>query len=107
MSTSNADDGRPSGRPVLLDSDALIDEILREKGSARYKDGLSEDNWEEASCYKEIECSNNGTVIILVQELEQIPLFMTKVPDEIDPVKGAGILALQELKYREDDPNCK
>lgn len=40
------------------------------------------------------------------QEIEQIPLFMTKMPEHIDPEKGAGILALQDLKYQEDDPNC-
>ena len=32
---------------------------------------------------------------------------MTKFPDKIDPVKGAGILALQDLKFQEDDPDCK
>ena len=31
---------------------------------------------------------------------------MSKMPDKIDPEKGAGILALQDLKYQEDDPDC-
>lgn len=33
--------------PQLLDADELIDEILARKGPAKYKDGLTEDNWEE------------------------------------------------------------
>lgn len=32
---------------LVLDPDLLIDEILARKGPQTYKDGLSEDNWEE------------------------------------------------------------
>ncbi len=32
---------------VILDPDVLIDEILAKKGPQTYKDGLSEENWEE------------------------------------------------------------
>ena len=32
-------------------ADELIDAILAEKGPAVYKDGLSEDNWEEVSVF--------------------------------------------------------
>lgn len=38
----------PEG-PKLLDADTLIDEILAKKGPQEYKDGLSEENWEQAS----------------------------------------------------------
>ena len=34
--------------PPVVDADTLIDEILAKKGPQKYKDGLSEDNWEEA-----------------------------------------------------------
>ena len=33
--------------PAALDTDTLIDEILAKKGPHKYKEGLSEDNWEE------------------------------------------------------------
>ena len=33
--------------PKLLDADVLIDEILATKGPRKYKDGLTEDKWEE------------------------------------------------------------
>ena len=29
---------------------------------------------------------------------------MTKLPTEIDPVNSPGLVALQELKYKEDTP---
>ncbi len=35
-----------------------------------------------------------------MQELENIPLFMTKSPEEIDPEKAPGLAALQALKYQ-------
>lgn len=39
--------------PTVLDADKLIDEILAAKGPHRYKNGLTEDNWEEASaCFE-------------------------------------------------------
>ena len=39
-----------------------------------------------------------------MQELEQIPLFMTKTPDVVDPAKSPGLAALQDLKYQEGTP---
>lgn len=36
-------------KPTIPDTDALIDEIIAKKGKFKYKDGMSEDNWEEAS----------------------------------------------------------
>ena len=35
--------------PKLLDMDTLVDEILAKKGPQQYKDGLTEENWEEVS----------------------------------------------------------
>lgn len=45
------DSGTAAGRdqPRLLDAGTLIDEILAKKGPQKYKEGLSEDNWEEVS----------------------------------------------------------
>ena len=34
---------------VSVDMDAMIDEILAKKGPQKYRDGLSEENWEEVS----------------------------------------------------------
>ena len=42
----------PAIPPSIPDADELIDAILAEKGPAVYKDGLSEDNWEEVSPQK-------------------------------------------------------
>ena len=52
MSNGSASDVSEKKPPAVLDSDDLIDEILRTKGPAKYKDGLSEENWEEASILK-------------------------------------------------------
>lgn len=38
-----------AGPPKLLDADTLIDEILAKKGPQQYKEGLSQENWEQAS----------------------------------------------------------
>ncbi|KAL5486492.1 hypothetical protein EMCRGX_G018980 [Ephydatia muelleri] len=70
--------------PAALDTDTLIDEILAKKGPHKYKEGLSEDNWEE--------------------EIEQIPLFMSKCPDVIDPERAPALAALQQLKYEDATP---
>ncbi|KAJ0065514.1 hypothetical protein NL108_012774 [Boleophthalmus pectinirostris] len=58
--------------------DAFVDKFKTEK----YKHAFSEDNWEE--------------------EMERIPLFMTKAPDEIDPKKYPGLAALQAMIHDED-----
>ena len=36
---------------------------------------------------------------MFTQELEQIPLFMSKTPSSVDPDKSPGLAALQALKY--------
>ena len=61
-----------------------VDEVLEKNKNYRYAHPLSEDNWEE--------------------ELENIPLFMTKSPEEVDPEKAPGVAAMQALKFEEDDP---
>ena len=35
--------------PTVLDTDALIDELLAKKGPQSYSEGLSENNWEEVT----------------------------------------------------------
>jgi tetratricopeptide (TPR) repeat protein len=75
------------GPPRVADFDELVDEVLARKGPAKYKDGLSEDNWEE--------------------ELEQIPLFMTKAPEDVDPESAPAVAALQDLIYQEDTPHSR
>ena len=39
--------GKAAPGTVSVDMDAMIDEILAKKGPQTYKDGLSEQNWEE------------------------------------------------------------
>ena len=41
------------------------------------------------------------------QELEQIPLFMTKPPDEINAESAPALAALQDLIYRESTPHSE
>lgn len=36
-----------SDQPMLLDPDAIMEEIYARKGPQKYTGGLSEDNWEE------------------------------------------------------------
>ena len=40
-------DGKAGSQAVSVDMDAMIDEILARKGPQKYRDGLSEDNWEQ------------------------------------------------------------
>ncbi|XP_028413281.1 tetratricopeptide repeat protein 4-like [Dendronephthya gigantea] len=72
-----------------LDEDVniYVDKMIEKNKNYRYANPLSEDNWEE--------------------ELENIPLFMTKSPEEVDPEKAPAIAAMQALKFEEDDPNTK
>ncbi|XP_072295318.1 tetratricopeptide repeat protein 4 [Eucyclogobius newberryi] len=58
--------------------DAFIDRFKTEK----YKNAFSEENWEE--------------------EMDRIPLFMTKAPDVVDPEKYPQLAALQSMIYDED-----
>lgn len=41
-------------------------------------------------------CGNN-----ISQELEQIPLFMTQAPEQVDAESAPALAALQDLKYSE------
>ncbi|CAL9696420.1 unnamed protein product [Knipowitschia caucasica] len=58
--------------------DAFMDKFRTEK----YDNGFNEDNWEE--------------------EMERIPLFMSKAPDVIDPRKYPELAALQSMIHDED-----
>lgn len=74
----------------------------------RRHDHLSEENWEEVGI--------DGTmkrVIIYVpsllmmcncQEIEQIPLFMTRSPTEVDAEASPALAALQQMIHEESDP---
>ncbi|CAL8307663.1 unnamed protein product [Lota lota] len=64
------------------DSDDDWDEFMDQFTKQRYKHGFSEDNWEE--------------------EMEKIPLFMTKAPEEIDPKTHPQLACLQALIHDED-----
>ncbi|XP_030227967.1 tetratricopeptide repeat protein 4 isoform X1 [Gadus morhua] len=64
------------------DSDGDWDEFMDKFTEERYKNGFSEDNWEE--------------------EMEKIPLFMTKAPEEIDPKTHPQLACLQALIHDED-----
>ncbi|XP_043941433.1 tetratricopeptide repeat protein 4 [Protopterus annectens] len=60
--------------------DAFMDKFKTEK----YEGGFNEDTWEE--------------------EIEKIPMFMKKVPTEIDPEKNPDLACLQAMIYDEDRP---
>jgi tetratricopeptide (TPR) repeat protein len=45
--------------------------------------------------------------VLSVQELEKIPLFMTRAPTEIDPQSAPALAALQDLIYQEDTPKSR
>lgn len=49
MASLNKANQEDKSKPVIPDTDALIDEIIAKKGKFKYTDGMSEDNWEEAS----------------------------------------------------------
>ncbi|CAB3988753.1 tetratricopeptide repeat 4 [Paramuricea clavata] len=72
-----------------LDEDLnnYVDKMLEKNKNYKYAHPLSEDNWEE--------------------ELENIPLFMTKCPEEVDPEKAPGVAAMQAMKFEEDDPDAR
>ena len=82
----------------LLDVDSLVDEIIAKKGPHKYTDGLSEDNWEEVSIIIH-KRSTRSHFFFLLQELQNIPLFMTKSPTVIDDEKAPGLAAIRDLKY--------
>ncbi|XP_042190915.1 tetratricopeptide repeat protein 4 isoform X1 [Callorhinchus milii] len=58
--------------------DAFMDQFKHQ----RYRAGFNEDNWEE--------------------EFDNIPMFMKKAPEEIDPVKTPELACIQTILYDED-----
>lgn len=52
-------------------------------------------------------CQVKAKVMSLLasQELEQIPLFMTRSPETIDPEKAPAVAALQDMKYEDQTPH--
>ncbi|XP_062509086.1 tetratricopeptide repeat protein 4-like [Corticium candelabrum] len=62
--------------------DELFDKLTDGKGGHKYQHGFSEENWEE--------------------EMEQVPLFMTKSPDNVDADKCPALAAMQAIIYDDD-----
>ncbi|EDO45141.1 predicted protein, partial [Nematostella vectensis] len=63
--------------------DNYIDKMIEKNKNYKYKDRLSEETWEE--------------------EIENIPLFMTKPPEEGKSISDS-IAALQAIKYEDENP---
>lgn len=66
------------------DSDDGMDEFMDKFKTERYKNAFSEKNWEE--------------------EFDNIPMFMKKAPEEIDPKKHPELACLQAIIHDEDRP---
>uniref|UniRef100_A0A3B5BNC8 Tetratricopeptide repeat domain 4 n=2 Tax=Stegastes partitus TaxID=144197 RepID=A0A3B5BNC8_9TELE len=66
------------------DSDDGMDEFMDRFKSQRYKQGFTENNWEE--------------------EFNKIPMFMKTAPEEIDPQKFPELACLQSIIHDEDRP---
>ncbi|XP_037626510.1 tetratricopeptide repeat protein 4 isoform X1 [Sebastes umbrosus] len=66
------------------DSDDDMDGFYDKFKTMKYKNGFSEDNWEE--------------------EFDAIPMFMKKAPEEIDPKKHPELACLQAIIHDEDRP---
>ncbi|XP_042372985.1 tetratricopeptide repeat protein 4 [Plectropomus leopardus] len=64
------------------DSDDGMDALMDNFKTHGYKNGFSEDNWEE--------------------EFDNIPMFMKKLPEEIDPKKHPELACLQAIIHDED-----
>lgn len=69
---------------VQNDSDDGMDEFMDKFKTERYKQGFSEDNWEE--------------------EFNKIPMFMKTAPEEIDPKTHPELACLQAIIHDEDRP---
>ncbi|KAM9848505.1 tetratricopeptide repeat protein 4 [Aulostomus maculatus] len=67
---------------VEHDSDDGMDEFMDKFKSQRYKNGFSENNWEE--------------------EFNKVPMFMKTAPDEIDPKQYPELACLQAIIHDED-----
>jgi len=42
--------------------------------------------------------------IVALQEMEQIPLFMSKPLEEVDPNENPAAAAFQQIKFEEETP---
>lgn len=69
---------------VHSDSDDGMDELMDKFKTQRYKNGFSEDNWEE--------------------EFNKVPMFMKTAPEEIDPREYPELACLQAIVHDEDRP---
>ncbi|XP_028301163.1 tetratricopeptide repeat protein 4 [Gouania willdenowi] len=69
---------------VHSDSDDGMDDFMDKFKTQRYRNALSENNWEE--------------------EFDKIPMFMKKAPEEIDPQKHPELACIQSILHDEDRP---
>uniref|UniRef100_A0A672ID74 Tetratricopeptide repeat protein 4-like n=1 Tax=Salarias fasciatus TaxID=181472 RepID=A0A672ID74_SALFA len=69
---------------IMDDSDDDMDAFMDKFKTQRYKNGFSEDNWE--------------------QEFDKVPMFMKKAPDVIDPQSFPELACLQSIIHSEDRP---
>ena len=86
-----------------LDTD--LDEYLRTREKRPYTEGWNEATWEQVSSIVNqilFEYSDaNKPCELILQEMEQHPFFMQKLPEEGEPLPPL-LEAIQQLKY---DPN--
>ncbi|XP_051788447.1 tetratricopeptide repeat protein 4 isoform X1 [Erpetoichthys calabaricus] len=66
------------------DEEDYMDQFLDKFANQKYKGGFSEDKWEE--------------------EFDQVPMFMKKAPEEIDPLKNPELACLQSIIFDDDRP---
>ncbi|MBN3302214.1 tetratricopeptide repeat protein 4 isoform X2 [Amia ocellicauda] len=71
-------------QPQGDESDDGMDEFMDKFTKQKYKGAFSEDSWQE--------------------EFDQIPMFMKKAPEEIDPLKNPELACLQSIIHDEDRP---
>ena len=95
--------------PQLPDMDALLEEVHARKGPRKYTEGLSEDNWEEVTTPPSPIATPPSSLspfpsLPFDQELEQIPLFMTRPPEAVNSDLSPALAALQDIKYQEEMP---
>ncbi|XP_075038212.1 tetratricopeptide repeat protein 4 [Mixophyes fleayi] len=68
--------------PKSPEEDEVMDQFMDKFQTEKYKGAFSEDRWEE--------------------EFDNIPMFMKKAPDEIDPEKAPELACIQSMLYDGD-----
>ncbi|XP_031556308.1 tetratricopeptide repeat protein 4-like [Actinia tenebrosa] len=81
-----ADEVKKKSEELDVELDSVIDKMIEKNKGYKYTEGLTVENWEK--------------------EIEKIPFFMTKSPEDGEEV-SAGVAALQALKYEDEDPTAR